>query len=220
MKKLKEFIYSQPVIRKYMSDVQFKAFVSLTVSFTFNLLYAVWEIICGIYYRSLWFATLGFYYILLMLTRLILLCQTNRQGNTDSAVWRKKYFACGILLLFMNLVLIGIVVLAVTNKQGSHYAGYLIYAVAAYTFYKIGAAIKNLVKYRHPHNPALTISTVISFISAVISMLSLEIALILQFGNDWSFFQTMTILTGSGACAIISAAAVYIIVISRKNHQG
>ncbi|MCD8085747.1 MAG: hypothetical protein LUF28_05390 [Clostridiales bacterium] len=52
-----------------LSAGQRKAFLSLVSSAAVNLLYAVWEILCGIYYHSYWFVTLGCYYLLLMLTR-------------------------------------------------------------------------------------------------------------------------------------------------------
>ncbi|MCD7725415.1 MAG: hypothetical protein LUI12_07705 [Clostridiales bacterium] len=207
MKRLFPRLYGNPVIHRYLTDNWFKISTSLFSSFAFNLLYAVWEIICGIYYQSYWFITLGCYYMLLMLTRLILLRETHGTKRTG---W-KRYRVCGVLLLGMNFVLSGIVVLAVTDGQGAHYAGYLIYAMAAYTFYRTGMAIRNLVKYRSLHNPVLTASKVISFIAAMVSMLSLEIAMILQFTDDQSFLQIMTALTGAGVCLIISGTAVYLI---------
>ena len=135
MKRLQKKFSSNHIIHRYLSDIWFKTVASLSGSFVFNSLYAIWEIICGVYYQSPWFITLGCYYILLMLARLILLRETKNQGKDKIAEW-EKYRACGILLLFMNLILSGIVVLAVTDDQGSHYAGYLIYAIATYTFIK------------------------------------------------------------------------------------
>ncbi|MCD7797109.1 MAG: hypothetical protein LUG95_05760 [Clostridiales bacterium] len=173
------------------------ASLSLLISLILNLFYAVWEIICGISYGFYWFATLGCYYILLILLCLILLSEARQFRQKENAQW-KKYCVLGILLLLMNFILSGIVISAVTDGNGSHYGGYLIYVVAAYTFYRVIAAIKNLVKYRSSHNPVLAALKVINFISAMISLLSLEIAMILQFGNDEAFFKKkMTIFTGT-----------------------
>ncbi len=158
--------------------------------------------------------TLGCYYILLMTARLLLLREL--YGRRKEAVEWKRYRTCGILLLLMNFVLSGIVVLAVTDHQGSHYAGYLIYAMAAYTFCKIAIAIRNLVKYRTSHAPVFAVSKGISFVSAVVSMLSLEIAMLLRFGTDEAFFRKMTVLTGTGVCIIISATAISMVVTAQK----
>ncbi len=216
MKRLQKNFFGNRIIHRYFSDIWFKTSVSLRVSFVFNLLYAIYEIICGVYYESPWFITLGCYYILLMLARLVLLYETKNQAKDKTAEW-KRYRICGILLLFMNLVLAGIVVLAVNNDYGSRYAGYLIYAIAAYTFYKVVMAIRNFVKYRNICNSVIVISRVISFVSAIISILSLEIAMILQFGDDEIFFRVMTVITGAGVCIIISAVAIYMIVTAHKD---
>ncbi|MCD8116105.1 MAG: hypothetical protein LUE21_03135 [Oscillospiraceae bacterium] len=190
-----------------MSDAKLRAFLSLLGSFALNLLYALWEILCGLYYQSYWFITLGFYYILLTLIRLTLLRQARYRGQADRS-GRRRYRICGILLLMMNGILFGIVMLAVTGNQAIHYAGYLIYAVAAYTFYRVVIAIVTLVRYRNWNAPALTASKVISLVTALVSLLSLEIAMILQFGGDGEFFRTMTVLTGAGVGVGISVAAI------------
>ncbi|MCD8085748.1 MAG: hypothetical protein LUF28_05395 [Clostridiales bacterium] len=129
--------------------------------------------------------------------------------------WRRCR-TCGILLLLLNLILSGIVVSAVVGHQGSHYAGYLIYAMAAYTFYKVGIAVRNLARHRALRDPVLAASRATSFASALISMLSLEIATLLQFGTDEAFFRTMTVSTGTGVCVILSATALYMIVSAQK----
>lgn len=80
MKGLKARLHQNPVIHLYLSDAKLRAFLSLLGSFALNLLYALWEILCGLYYQSCWFITLGFYYILLTLIRLTLLRQARYRG--------------------------------------------------------------------------------------------------------------------------------------------
>ncbi|MCC8099094.1 MAG: hypothetical protein LIO78_03380 [Clostridiales bacterium] len=215
MKRIKAILLSHPAIHGYLSDSRLKAFASLVSSAAVNLLYAVWEILCGIYYHSYWFVTLGGYYLLLLMMRWMLLRDMRGGGSLEEKKW-KRYRACGVLLLLLNLILSGIVVLAVVGHQGSRYAGYLIYAMAAYTFSKIGVAIRNLHRYRALHDPILAASKAISFASALISMLSLEIAMLLQFGTDEAFFRTMTVSTGTGFCVILSATALYMILTAQR----
>lgn len=215
MNRLKDRLHQNPVIHLYLSDAKLRAFLSLLGSFALNFLYALWEILCGLYYQSYWFITLGFYYILLVLIRLMLLREARDQGRAEKT-GRRRYRACGILLLLMNGILFGIVMLAVAGNQAIHYAGYLIYAVAAYTFYRVVMAVITLVKYRHWNAPALTASKVISLVTALVSLLSLEIAMMLQFGSDGDFFQTMTVLTGIGVGVGISVAAICMISISKR----
>ncbi len=219
MKRLNEFLRRNPLIERCLSDIWFKTTASLGGSFLINLVYAIWEIICGIYYKSLWFTTLGFYYILLMITRLILLRETKKRNKDKIAIW-KGCRKCGILLLLMNFISSSIVVLAVTADEGAHYAAYLIYAVAAYTFYKVITAIRDLIRHRHTKDPIMIYSKAISFVSAMISLLSLEISMILEFGDDKEFFKCMTIITGIGVCVIISSVAIYMIAIAGERIKG
>ena len=237
MKSIEYVLRKNPLMDKYLSDNGIKLLASLINSVAFDMLYAIWEIICGIYYQSYWFITLGCYYLLLMLMHMILFRETHRrrkafrydsgekvdrgketeslEKEAESAGW-KQYRTCGILLLLMNFILSGIVVLALVNHQGSQYAGYLIYAMATYTFYKTGMTIRDLVKYRRSQDPVVMASKIINFVSVMISMLSLEIAMILHFGEEEEFFRMMTIMTGTGVCLVISATAIRMIITAKK----
>ncbi|MCD7755770.1 MAG: hypothetical protein LUJ09_05500 [Firmicutes bacterium] len=216
MKKLEEIHRRISPVRRALSDDLQKASLSLAGAFALNGLYAAWEIGCGIYYHSYWFITLGAYYALLTLTRWMLLQPPRGKRQSVRALWM-RYRACGAALLLLNLIPAGMIALAVLEGQGARYAGYLIYAVAAYTFYRVGMAIRNLVKLRRFRNPRLTAAKIISLAAAIISMLSLEIAMLRQFGGDEAFFRTMTAWTGAGACAIVTWLAGSMIVTAQKN---
>ncbi|MCD8015566.1 MAG: hypothetical protein LUG99_20885 [Lachnospiraceae bacterium] len=216
MRRVKKWLHSNAVIHRCLTDGSYKNRLILYGSLALNTLYAVWEILCGVYYRSFWFVTLGCYYILLSLVRLMLVKETRRDENKEYTEWW-RYRNCGILLLLMNSILCGIVALAVRDNQGSHYAGYLIYAVATYTSCKVGIAIRNFAKNHDFKDPILTASKITSFASAVVSVLSLEIAMILQFDDDLSLLYVMTVTTGIGAGVLISAPAIYMIVTAQKN---
>ncbi len=209
---IKERLLAVKPVKRYITEDKFRGNVSLCLSLSLNLIYSVWEIVCGIYYRSFWFATLGCYYILLSMLRIFLMWYSMRGRDMG---WRMCRL-CGALLLMINLTVSGIVALAVLTNQGKRYAGYLIYAVAAFSFYKITVAVKNIIKHRKSQNASRSITNAICFSSAAVSMLSLEIAMILQFGDDPDFFRQMTILTGAGVCAAISFTGIYIIVHAEK----
>lgn len=95
--------------------------------------------------------------------------------------------------------------------------GFLIYLVAMYDFYLIIKAIINVIKYRKNHSPILISNKCINLTVAMISMVSLEVAMVYQFGdNDTSFKLVMTLLMGFIICLINSGMAIYMIVKSSK----
>lgn len=125
----------------------------------------------------------------------------------------KRYRLCGIVLLIMNQALAGIVVFMVHQNRGFDYPGLLIYAMATYSFYSIITAVINLVKFRKHGSPLLSAAKVINLVAAMVSILSLETAMLAQFGGDEDplFRKAMTGATGGGVCTIVIVIAAYMI---------
>ena len=218
--RIKRYVSDHPIVKgvrstklgaKYYSDMRFRAKVSLCISFVINLLYIVMKIFSGIYYHSAWFISLAVYYILIAVMRLILMCHVN---VCDEAAELRRYRICGIMLLLMNQALAGIVAFMVCQNKGFDYPGLLIYAMALYSFYTVITAAVNIVKTRRRKSPILSAAKAINLVAALVSILSLETAMIEQFGTDDDpmFRRIMTGATGGGVCTVVIIMAVYMIV--------
>ena len=207
-----------PVVNRFFTDVRFRTEVSLYGGMFINLLYIAMKMFSGIYYRSFWFIALAVYYILLALMRFLLLRRGKRKTErTPMQEEIHRYRLCGIVLLVMNQALMGIVVFMVQQNQGFDYPGLLIYAMAAYAFYSVILAIVNLVRYRKHGSPVLSAAKAINLVAAMVSILSLETAMLAQFGGDDEVFRAvMTGATGGGVCTIVIGMAVYMIWRSSK----
>lgn len=205
-------------ITRYMTDTSFKTKITLSISLALNIGYAILKFVTGIFYSSAWFITLAVYYILLMFMRFLLLRHVGRNVSDMAAEW-KRCRACGIALLFMNIILTGMVVLILKRNEGFEYAGYLIYAMALYDFYTITMAVINLIKSRKHNRPVLTAAKVINVTTALITILSLETAMLTQFGSDTdpAFRHNMIACTGGGISVIIIIMAAFMIVKAAKN---
>ena len=201
---------STKVGEKYMTDVRFRTGVSLYQGFFVNLLYIAMKLVSGIIYRSFWFVALAIYYILLAVTRILLVRRLNVQ---DEKAELRRYRTCGVILLLMNQALVGIVVFMVQQNRGFEYPGLLIYAMAAYSFYAVTIAIINVVKTRKHKSPILSAAKAISLVAAMVSILSLTTAMLAQFGegDDPMFRRAMTGAVGGGVCVIVIGMAVYMI---------
>lgn len=200
---------------KFLTDVHFRAVVSLYQGFIINFIYIIIKLVSGILYRSAWFIALAIYYFLLALMRLLLIWRVNIQDERSKL---RRYRLCGIMLLFMNQALAGIVIFMVHQNKGFNYPGMLIYAMALYAFYAVILAIINVVKTRHHNSPILSAAKMINLVAAMVSILSLETAMLAEFGgNDGPIFRkTMTATTGAGVCIIVFGMAVYMIWRSNK----
>lgn len=111
-----------------------------------------------------------------------------------------------------------VVILVVHQNSGFEYPGMLIYVMAMYTFYATIMAVRNVIKFRRYGSPVLSAAKVISLTAALVSMLSLETAMLTQFGaaNDPAFRQVMTASTGAGISVLVLGMAIFMIVHSAK----
>lgn len=208
-----------PVLGRYLEDGAFRAVVSLYGSVTINFAYVLINLFSGIYYRSLWFAALAFYYVFLAVTRFTLLHHMRSRpfGQEYISEW-KRYRLAGCILLVLNLALAVIVTLVVMQNKGFEYGGYLIYVMAIYAFYTIILSSINVVKYRRYNSPVLSAAKAVNLTAALVSMLSLETAMIFRFdpGEDPVFRRTMTAVTGFCVCVFVLGMAIFMIVRASK----
>ena len=142
----------------------------------------------------------------------ISLIKDNQNFGDDIKKEYRKLKNTGIILLLLNIVLIGMIILIIQKDQHFSYPGYLIYIIALYDFYLMITAIINVVKHRKNKSPMILASKCINLTVAMISMLSLQVAMIYQFGdNDTNFKLVMTSCTGFGIALINSIMAILMI---------
>ncbi len=213
-------LYQISVVKKYLNDKIFRARVNLYGGLIVNFAYVVLNGILGILNKSEWLITLAIYYLLLSVMRFALLHHFNRKPIGKELISEfKRYRLCGIMLIFMNGALAAIVARIVNDNEGASYNGMMIYVMAMYAFYAITIAIVNLVKFRKYGSPVLSAVKIISLTSALVSMLSLETAMLEQFGreNGEQFRRLMTSFTGGAICAIEIVIAIFMIIRAIKN---
>ena len=201
----------------YQSNNLLVTKLKLYFSLSINLLYGLFNLITGIYYMSPWFITFAVYYLLLCFMKLSLVKDMNEK-LTNLKKGFKKLKLVGIILLFLNLILSGIIILIIKQNQVISYNGVVIYIVALYDFILIITAIINVIKYRKNNSPILIASKCINLTVAMIAMISLEVAMVYQFGNnDASFKSVMTGSMGFIVCIINSIMSIYMIAKANKN---
>lgn len=212
-------LHRNQYIHRYLTDVPFKTHVSLYLSLGLNLLFAAMNLFFGAYYGSVWYGTLAVYYILLAVMRFLLLRHVDwKKIGKKPALELRQYRLCGVILMPMTIALLGVVALVVLDNEGFNYAGYLIYVVAIYAFYNVVSAARDLIVYNRYKSPVMSAAKAIKLAAALTSMLSLETAMLAQFGGESSqlFRQLMTGLTGSGVCLIVLVTAGVMIVKSTR----
>lgn len=211
-----------PWVKRFMQDVTFHTEISLYQGLLINFLYIVLKVWSGIYYRSLWFWALAVYYLMLIIVRCQLLRHVNHHTiGQNIPAELQRYRSCAIILLIMNQALAVIVMLIVYQNRSYNYPGLLIYAMAIYSTYAVTIAIINLIKFYKIGSPILWAAKAINLVAALVSVLSLETAMIARFGDpkDAVFRRVMTGATGCAICMFVLGLAMYMLVRADKEME-
>ena len=220
IKLFKTFKDDNKYARRWQDDTRLRVNVSLFGSLAWNALYGIFQLWLGFYHHTFWFYSLGAYYICLGVMRFFLARHTARYAPGERMQTElKKYRACGIVFLVMNLALALIIFFMIYwNRTFEHHMITAI-AMAAYTFTALTTAIINVIKYRKYNSPVFSASKAISLAAALVSMLTLESTMLTTFSEGTMTAMEQKIMlgaTGGVISALIVATAIYMIVVGTK----
>ena len=220
IKLFKTFKDENKYARRWQDDTRLRVNVSLYGSLAWNALYGIFQLWLGFYHHTFWFYSLGAYYICLGVMRFFLARHTTRYAPGERMQSElKKYRACGIVFLVMNLALALIIFFMVYwNRTFEHHMITTI-AMAAYTFTALTTAIINVIKYRKYNSPVFSASKAISLAAALVSMLTLESTMLTTFSEGTMTTVERKIMlgaTGGVISALIVSTAIYMIVAGTK----
>lgn len=192
-----------------LNDYGFRTVVFATVGFVVNIGYALLQTIVGIVARSIWnIAVAAFYFVLIALKGIAFLGGKRARSDFEKEV--KIYRACGCMLNLLTAALIAIIVLMNRTNMRFEYAGLMIYAAAAYTFYKIAASAVQFSKAKRRGGPVVQALRNFNLVDALYSVFVLQVAMIQAFGSAQN--ALVNNVTGAATALSISLVGIYMIV--------
>ena len=209
--KIKTFVNENKYTSLYFTNISLRVKASLYAALSINLIYAVFKMATGIHYASFWFGAEAVFYLVIGMTRFLLL-RNMRKAIGGLRQEYQVYRFCGFLLFALNASLTGIVYQMIHQGQGNEYPGLLIYIVATFAFIFLTNAVVNVVKYRKHNSPILSAVKAITLVQALVAIYSLQIAMFASFGEDEHFALIMNSVFGGLLCVAIFGMAVYMVV--------
>lgn len=209
---VKPRIANNPFMHRLSSDYQYRTILFAISGFAVHLIFAGFNCIIAIISSSGWYGSLAAYYLLLVTMRwgAVGHVRSATKQSSREAHENQVYLRCGYLFILMSLVLGGVVFWMTRGKTNKTYPGILIYAVAVYTFWKVSISIVNLVKVRKIHSLLLKTLRNIGYADALVSLLSLQTALLSEFSEgDITFARSMNTATGLAVCALILVMGIH-----------
>ncbi len=212
---VRERIVSHPLWERVRRDFVFRTKIVLLPNTMITMLFVMMKLLAGFFYHSGWMIALGFYYLWLLLLRLSLLRRVYQNAidieQQEGVRASRRY---GLYLLLLDIAFAGIVLYSLCRGAEYAYPGYLIYGMAAYSFYAVIMAVVGYIKNRQKENPVIVTLNMVRLTTAMTALFALETAMLTVFGEESSlmFRQSMIAATGSVIAVIILGMALYLIV--------
>lgn len=204
----KNFMSKNKYTNKFITSYSFRAFIFAICSFVINVGYAVMMGVIAIIIKSVWYGTFAIYYLILSIMRgSVLLSKKHKTENEE-----KTFLAVAIALLILTIVTLVIVIITYNGNSKTSYNGLLIYASAAYTFYKLCISTHSIIKAKKQESLLVEAVKDISFADAIVSIFVLQVSMLQSFSNGGiSNTLVFNVITGTMVCLGVIAVAVMMI---------
>lgn len=203
------------ITRQILENWGLRTLITSTVALAIGIFNSILNAYLGISQRSIWYGALAAYYIFLAVMRfgLLIYHRKKRDFDNEALIRARKYTQCGVWLLLLNVALSSAIAQMIFDDRGFRYKDWLIYAFAAYAFYKIVMAIRNAIKAGRQDDLTIRAIREINMVDAAVSILALQTALLHTFSDgtlDISMFNTFT-----GSVVSIFSLSLSVIMIVR-----
>lgn len=206
---LKKYKFTNSLLESY----GYRTIVFSIFSFILNVAYITLVGILAIMSRTAWYFSITVYYIALALMKANVFYSKRKYGTNIKEA--RAYRFCGIMFIIMTIAFSGIIVLIYKSNHYFEYAGILIYAAAAFTFYKLSLSIYNIFKARKQNNLYIQSIRNINLASALISLIILQVAMFQSFSPE-SNLGFANAITGGGVSIIILMLGIFMILKANK----
>ena len=179
----RKIVIKNDKLKKVLTNYELRSQAFLGIALILSIGFAVYNIVLSVLNSDKWNGVMGLYYLLL----------TALYAFTAYRIYAKNenqkedvitYLMVGAGTFLLPVALIWGEVEILMGNFNVYYSEIFIYALALYTFVKLGMAIGNLKRTSGMNTYTLKGFRVICFIDALVSMLTLQLTMYKVFGKD------------------------------------
>lgn len=205
---------------KYLNDHLFRSSISIYQGMVVNFAYMLFRFVTAIQYRSVWFFSMAVYYLVLCVMKAHLVFSYRCREQKGPIYEIRCYRRTARMLFLLNIPMAGMIVLMIQTDSGFTYPGYLIYLSALYTFYMMILSIINLIKFRKMGSSIISAAKVLNFVSALMSVLGLQTAMISRFSFEGEAYRKMmNTITGTAVFTAVMVTVIVMLIRSSKSKK-
>lgn len=222
--KVKNGAYANKYTRTYLTDKELRLRLSMYRGLLINSVFAIFKILLGFLYNSPWLFAMAGYNMLLSIMRFIVIYRSQKKGLTELEERRRglqSYQVCGWLVMLLNIATSVIMYMVIVQKQTIEYHMIVTIGLAAFTFYCFIMAIINMVKFRERTNPVYATIKRIDMVKAIVSIFTLQVAMLTSFSGQGQSIDTglMNTLTGVAVTVAINTIGAMMIYGVKKDFK-
>lgn len=192
-------------LRSLREDYHFRTVYTARISALITFGFTVFNGMIGFLYRSVWNIAICIYYVLLAAVRRIIVRsqRKNVDKNQDKEIIKKTYAVTHIILILIDAALVVPISLMVIGARNYTYGMIPAIAMAAYTTYRMTMSIIHYLKSKRNENHFIRVIRTINLQDTLVSVLTLQNALIIANGNDMASMMRLTMWTSAGIWGVI-----------------
>ena len=196
-----------------LKDYGYRTTVFSICSSVVNILFIAFLIVMSILGKTAWYATIAAYYIVLVYMKGNVFYSKSKYGTKEKSIKALRF--SGIMFILLTIAFSGVIVLIYKANRYFEYAGVLIYAVAAFTFYKLILAIFNIFKAKKHDDLYTENLRNINLASVLLSLVVLQVAMFQTFAPEHNI-GFANALTGGAVSLVILVLGVLMIIKANK----
>lgn len=198
MKRLNQLITRFGPIDAFINDLEYRVFIMTAFSLFLNIILGLFNGLMGIISHSVWSMTMFLYYSVLVLMRFMIFYYNRFYSGSESLILEID----GVLFICLAFILAGATLVALKNDVYYKHELIQLVIVGAYTFARVFIGAYNLIKAKKMHYPILNTIRHISYVEAMVSLLSLQTTINITFlGSENSY--NLNLLFGFLVCLMI-----------------
>jgi len=173
-------------IERWRKDFDYKTVIAALGSISATALFALYNGFLGFLHKSLWYGTICIYYIILIALRALIVFAQKRisLAKDIERAGKRAYVEISFLLLILNGSLVLPISIMVKQQKPVHMTLVPAIIMAGYTTYKVTMASINFKRKNRSKDSLVRLLRTIGFNDALVSILSLQNALIMVKNKD------------------------------------
>ena len=199
-------------------DYHFRTVFTARLSALMTFGFTVFNGAIGILYQSVWNISICIYYVLLAVVRRIIVRSQRKTGdkNQDKEIIKRTYVVTHIILIIIDMALVVPISLMVIGARNYTFGMIPAIAMATYTTYRMTMSIIHYLKSKRNENHFIRVIRTINMQDTLVSVLTLQNALIIANGNEMASMMQLTMWTSAGIWGIILFFTVKSFMMIRK----